>query len=128
MIFVKVDKIEVNNNNYYGEEKSELIDFEDDMHMIRIFEDDELNYVFLNSLNGTHYDIAKVIYNLYNENFKCIAIKGEWYEFRNHRWRKGSMRLRQKISEELVTYYKKARNEYKQIENIEKKKILVIED
>ena len=128
MIFVKVDKIEVNNNNYYGEEKSELIDFEDDMHMIRIFEDDDSNYVFLNSLNGTHYDIAKVIYNLYNENFKCIGIKGEWYEFRDNRWRKGSMRLRQNISEELVIYYKKARKEYKKIDNIEKKKVLAIED
>lgn len=127
MIFVKVDN-NITNNYITNDEKMELLDFDEDINIVKIFGDDDMNLLFLNSLNGTHYDIGKVIYELYKDEFKCIMIKGEWYEFRGHRWRKGSMRLRQRISEEIVGYYKKARKEYKSFGEKEKKKVVVIED
>ena len=37
--------------------------------------------------SGTHYDIAKVIYEMYKHQFRCINLKKNvWYEFQNHRW------------------------------------------
>ena len=39
------------------------------------------------SLNASHYDIAKVIYKMFGNEFKCVSNRNkEWYQFRNHRW------------------------------------------
>lgn len=37
--------------------------------------------------NGTHYDVALVLHEMYKDRFKCVNIKKNiWYEFQNHRW------------------------------------------
>ena len=53
---------------------------------------------------GTEYDIAKVLKQMYKDEYVCVSYdkKGIWYRFKNHRWitDKG-LGLRNKISEEL---------------------------
>ena len=98
----------------YNEEDHTLFEFEQDIKYIKAFDDEELNILTLNSLNGTHYDIAKLLYHLYNDDFRCISMEGKnnWYEFVNHRWVVGSMKLRQNISEELTKVYLNVKKQY----------------
>lgn len=73
---------------------------------------------------NTSYDIAKVLYELYNDTYKCSSIKKDtWYEFKNHLWRKmeAANKLYLNISEELVFFYK---NKVKSI----RKDLLELED
>jgi len=53
---------------------------------------------------GTEYDIAKVLRQMYKDEYVCVSYdkKGIWFRFKNHRWitDKG-LGLRNKISEEL---------------------------
>ena len=56
---------------------------------------------------GTEYDIAKVLRQMYKDEYVCVSYdkKGIWFRFKNHRWKpdKG-MGLRNKISEELYKF------------------------
>ena len=99
--------------NYHGEE-NQLLEFEEDAGFIDVFENEYLNKLLLNSLNGTHYDIAKLLYEFYKNDFRCISMdcKNNWYEFVKNRWVVGSTKLRQNISEELVKYYISAKKKY----------------
>jgi len=58
------------------------------------------------SLSGSHYKIAKVIYTIYKDRFRIDDIKNpDWYEFDGTRWSKTHI-LNILISEELQKYYK----------------------
>jgi P4 family phage/plasmid primase-like protien len=60
------------------------------------------------SLNGAHYDVAKVIYEMYKHQYVCTSITHRnWYEFSNHRWIEidNGYTLRSKISNEVVNEY-----------------------
>lgn len=58
------------------------------------------------SLSGSHYKIAKVIYNIYKYRFRIDDIKNpDWYEFDGIRWSKTHI-MNILISEELQKYYK----------------------
>jgi len=104
----------VNYNNNLDIEDNYLFEFEEDAEIIKVVQDEYLNKLILNSLNGTHYDIAKVLYELYKNDFRCISLDGKnnWYEFQNHKWILGSIRLRQHISENLTKYYNNVKKEY----------------
>ena len=57
------------------------------------------------SLTGSHYKIAKVIYNIYKDRFRIDDIKNaDWYEFDGIRWSKTHI-MNILISEELQKYY-----------------------
>lgn len=60
------------------------------------------------SLTGTTYDIGRVIYEKYREEYVCTK-KKEWYEYRNNRWRrdKEGIRLKKRMNEEIVEIYEK---------------------
>jgi P4 family phage/plasmid primase-like protien len=65
----------------------------------------------------THYDIAKVIYQLYQQDFVCSSFKNKtWYEFKGHRWVETDcgLGLRVKFSEEVWKVYKCESMEYNQ--------------
>ena len=50
------------------------------------------------------YDIAKVLYHLFKDEYVCVSIKGAvWYRYKNHRWAEidSGTTLRNAISEEL---------------------------
>jgi len=58
------------------------------------------------SLSGSHYKIAKVIYSIYKHRFRIDDIKNpDWYEFDGIRWAKTHI-MNILISEELQRYYK----------------------
>lgn len=58
------------------------------------------------SLSGSHYKIAKVIYTIYKNRFRIDDIKNpDWYEFDGTRWAKTHI-MNILISEELQKYYK----------------------
>lgn len=63
------------------------------------------------SLRGSHNSIAKLMYALFRDKFKCASITGSsWFEFKNHTWREidqGTF-LREKISTEIAGLYKEA--------------------
>jgi P4 family phage/plasmid primase-like protien len=112
---IKIDKVTI--NNYYGDmqKDTEIIEIDN----INIVDDEVLNKLIIKSLNGTHYDIAEVLFYIIKKDF----IFGEkdtdsddkvWYEFRNNRWIK-SVRLRNMISKVMPEKYEKIINEYKKI-------------
>ena len=62
------------------------------------------------SLSMTHTDIGRVIYHEFKNEFVCAALrKQEWYQFKNHRWRKtdSAVALRKYISNAVVDLYMK---------------------
>ena len=62
------------------------------------------NYI-LSSMNKSHHDIAKVVYEMFKHEFKCVSSKNKvWYQFVNHRWREidNAVELKKKISENLM--------------------------
>lgn len=60
------------------------------------------------SMSGTHHDVARVVHHMYKYEYACSNIKrGEWYEFRDHRWVPCDSvhTLRIKISTEVFREY-----------------------
>jgi P4 family phage/plasmid primase-like protien len=60
--------------------------------------------------NGaTEYDLANVLYKLFQDKYVCISIKNNiWYEFKNHRWQEidSGCYLRTLISTEVHSIYR----------------------
>lgn len=66
----------------------------------------DIKQLMEDSLSGSHYKIAKVIYNIYKTRFRIDDIKNpDWYEFDGSRWNKTHI-MNILISEELQRYYK----------------------
>jgi P4 family phage/plasmid primase-like protien len=67
-----------------------------------------LIYFVFKSKDGSHHDVANVVYNAYGNIYKCVSItKSIWYEFRNHRWHlvEQAYTLRKLISSEISMLY-----------------------
>ena len=61
-----------------------------------------------NSLNGSHNDIAKALWEIYGYEYICSSITYKtWYKFYNNIWNKieEGIHLRSKISDEIVNQY-----------------------
>ena len=66
----------------------------------------DIKKILEDSLSGSHYKIAKVIYTIYKDRFRIDDIKNpDWYEFDGVRWSKTHI-MNILISEELQKYYK----------------------
>jgi P4 family phage/plasmid primase-like protien len=98
-------------NNYNGETIEDDIDINDGY---KIFDDDELNRLVMNSLDGTPVNIAHVIWHLANNKFRCTKSKN-WYVFKNHIWIIDDTEIRYYISNILTTIYKKVIKYYKEL-------------
>jgi P4 family phage/plasmid primase-like protien len=64
----------------------------------------------MKSVSLQTYDVAMVVYKLYQHQFICSSIKSNsWYEFKNHRWHKidGGYSLQIKLSKDVVDEYLK---------------------
>ena len=60
------------------------------------------------SLNGSHNDIAKVLYAEFGNEFVCSSVASKvWFQFVNHRWEEieEGVTLRERISEEISQRY-----------------------
>lgn len=63
-----------------------------------------LRDLIMQSMTGTHHDIARVLFQMYRHDFVCSSIRYRtWWEFRGHRWMQSDSgtTLRQRISVEL---------------------------
>ena len=66
---------------------------------------ESVNELIIEAESGTEWDVAKVVYELYKEQYKCTSINHNvWYEFQDHRWVEveAGYTLSTKISEELT--------------------------
>jgi P4 family phage/plasmid primase-like protien len=128
------------NNNYNistGEEPIYVrIGFEKDVDKLIIFENDkEKNDIFIQSLEGYHYDMAKMVYHDNKNIVKCVdpdGFKNVWYEFIGNRWHIGSTKIKHYISNDYVINIRKAINLYNIIldidDNEKKRKIKSLEN
>jgi P4 family phage/plasmid primase-like protien len=69
---------------------------------------DSVRQQLFDSMSGTHYDIARVVYLMFHHEYVCCSIKHkQWYEFHTHRWHNSdsAYTLRQKISTEVFRSY-----------------------
>jgi P4 family phage/plasmid primase-like protien len=120
-----VNNLTVNNNNnttinniYKDSDNDELLPFEEDNETVVIMPDPTINAILLNSLNATHYDIAKFIFELNKDHYRCVnPEKGDWFQWDKHRWIPGNESLTIFLSEKLVQYYNHAKAIYKQVSN-----------
>jgi phage/plasmid-associated DNA primase len=81
-------------NNYFK-------DVNDD----RIFEDNILTDLIMDSLDKDYYKIANVIFYIFKDKYACANNK-QWYIFENHIWRQ-LQSIEIHISREIPKYYKK---------------------
>lgn len=61
-----------------------------------------------NCLNGSHFDVAQILYAHYGTEFVCASISNKtWYQFNNNRWEliEEGVFLRNKISTEIVSIF-----------------------
>lgn len=114
LIFVKVDQVVNNNNNYYGEENINYIDGDE----INIFEDKELNKLISKTFTGSANDIACLAYYLYKNKYRYEEVDDIWYYWDNHIWKKdGKIYLFNDLSHNLVEYYDKIKKDYNKIKD-----------
>jgi P4 family phage/plasmid primase-like protien len=112
--------ITININN--GQD-DELVEFQ----KINLFEDEELNELVFNSLNGEAYTFAEIIYYFYKKIFN-YGEDENWYIYKNHRWaniNKKNMKLRHLIQPKLKEIYCQLYNYYKDNECNDKKLKLI---
>jgi P4 family phage/plasmid primase-like protien len=69
--------------------------------------EESLDPLFNDAISGNHYDIAKVIFAMYGDVYKCTSTsKHVWYHFKKHRWvldRGRSLSIL--LSEEIATRF-----------------------
>jgi P4 family phage/plasmid primase-like protien len=69
------------------------------------FKKQQSEHYIKESLNGSHNDIAKVLFSEYGNEFVCASISNKsWFQFRGNRWEEieEGIFLREKISDEIV--------------------------
>jgi P4 family phage/plasmid primase-like protien len=68
----------------------------------------DLRKLLFESRSGTHNDVARVVYQMYQYEYVCSSIRSRnWYEFRNHRWHMSdsAFSLRVKLSNDVWREY-----------------------
>lgn len=81
---------------------------EDNLNAYKEIVKQDLSELVRKSTNGTHTDIAQVVYFMFKYDYVCVSIKNNyWYEFRNHKWQPcdSGHTLRSKISNEVCQEY-----------------------
>lgn len=67
---------------------------------------DEIRSALEASLSGSHYSIAKAVFQIYKDRFRVDDVKNtEWFEFEGIRWKRSHL-MNILISEELPKYYR----------------------
>jgi hypothetical protein len=80
----------------------------DSPQLYKVFKNEQAEHFVKESLNGSHNDIAKVLFSEYGTEFVCASIAGKtWYQFKDHKWEEieEGVFLREKISEDIVNKY-----------------------
>lgn len=72
------------------------------------YKEEQTNKYVLESLDGSHNDVAKALFADYNDEFVCASVSNRiWFQFSNHRWEQieEGVFLREKISGRIVIRY-----------------------
>ena len=80
----------------------------DSPDLYKKWKDTKSEELIVESLEGSHNDIAKILYSEYGNEFVCASIANKtWYQFRDHRWEEieEGIFLRTKISDHIAAKY-----------------------
>lgn len=105
--------VNVTINNYNSIESNELMEFP----RFDIFEDDHINNLIFNSLNGSHATMADIIYYYYR-NIYVYGENNNWYCYKNHKWNligNSNHKLSYETEEKLKAIYQEMINYGKEI-------------
>jgi P4 family phage/plasmid primase-like protien len=75
------------------------------------FKTEQSDKYIISSLDGSHNDVAKALYEEYSDEFVCASVTNNiWYQFINHKWEsiEDGVFLREKISGKIVSRYTEA--------------------
>jgi P4 family phage/plasmid primase-like protien len=81
---------------------------EDNPEAYKIFREGEIKELLMEGLSQTSYDVGKVVYEIWKNDYVCASIKHkDWFQFENHRWVpvEEAYTLDKKLSEELADKY-----------------------
>ena len=81
---------------------------QDNPELYQQFKQEQSEEHIRNSLEGSHNDIAKLMYSEYGTQFVCASVKNDiWYQFKDHKWKEieNGVYLRKLISDEIVEKY-----------------------
>jgi P4 family phage/plasmid primase-like protien len=101
--------VTINNNN---NKDDDLVEFQ----QIDIYEDQKLNGLVYNSLNGEPSQLAEIIYYFYSDKYN-YGEDNNWYIFENHKWKcigTKNMDLRYELQPKLKELYQKLYSYYKE--------------
>lgn len=97
----------------------------DSPELYRAFKEERSKKHIESSLEGSHNDIAKALFEEYSDEFVCASVSRKiWYQYRNHHWEEieEGVFLREKISEKIVGKYTEvAKKLYDELRNCEDK-------
>jgi P4 family phage/plasmid primase-like protien len=83
----------------------------DNPHGYKEFKTKQSEKYLVASIDGSHYDIAKILYEEYGDEFVCASVANKiWYQFVNNKWEQieEGVFLRQKISGKIIERYVEA--------------------
>lgn len=70
--------------------------------------DNKLKNLLIQSLSGNSYDIAKIVYYLYKEDYVCGKLKSKlWFKFNNNKWKTTELGPYNELSNNIVQLYMK---------------------
>ena len=76
--------------------------------MNNIFEDEKVLDLLENCLSNYSYDIAKLVYYLYKEEYVCGKLKNKlWYHFKENKWKVTELGPYNEISNNIVVLFEK---------------------
>ncbi len=81
---------------------------QDNPTLYQEFKNEQSQEHIKNSLEGSHNDIAKLLYTEYGTQFVCASVKSStWYQFKEHHWKEieDGVFLRKLISDDIVEKY-----------------------
>jgi P4 family phage/plasmid primase-like protien len=111
--------------NINNSQDDELVEFQ----KINLFEDEELNELVYNSLQGEPSKLAEIIYYYYEDTF-IYGEDEEWYIYENHKWKnigRKNNKLRFLMEPKLKDLYSLVYNYYKDNES-DKQKIKTLKN
>jgi len=68
--------------------------------------DNKLKNLLIQSLSGNSYDIAKIVYYLYKDDYVCGKLKSKlWFKFNNNKWKTTELGPYNELSNNIVQLY-----------------------
>lgn len=93
-------------------------------------DDEKLYSLIEESINGYTYDIAKVVYYLYEDKYVCGRLKNKlWFHFVNHKWKETELGPYKELSTNILNLFEEFKNKLNPEDNkalIEKAETIIL--